>query len=91
MKLPKLETKNLRKLLSHFGRDEFIILGVIILALFLAALIIFDAYFFYTSLKAEKEVVQAPHKITTLTSVEIDEAIKVLDERQQEFNRILGR
>lgn len=73
--------------LSH---EDILFWGsVFILVLFLA-LVLVDGYMFYQSVTLQRKVTYAlEYKPKTILSQDLDEVIKLLDERQKKFEEIL--
>lgn len=67
-----------------------IFVGVLFLAIVFLALVAVDAYLFYTVRKREAAVSSPSAPAAVLTSQEIDQAIKLIDQRNQEYQALLN-
>ncbi len=64
--------------------------GVLFLMIVFLALVAVDAYLFYTVRGRESEILPPPAPPAAVTPQEIDEAIKLIDRRAQEYQALLN-
>ncbi len=75
----------------RFTQIMILAYGVEVLALCIVAVLAWDAYLFIqSSAPIESTSVQESKKIS-LTSEDIDEAIRIIDQRQQQFTTLLEK
>ena len=91
----RLSLPRLKELRSGAGiftlpRETLIFYGIVLLASLLGLLLAADGYLFYISqLKAESPVPRLS-SAPTLSAVEIDEVIRLLNERERKMQKLLG-
>lgn len=71
-------------------RRDVIFYAMAFLALLLGFLILVDVYLFYISYVRPRPPVPVSHRAVTLAPQDIDEAIRLLDEREQKLQSLLG-
>lgn len=71
---------------STIGRDEVLVWGVVALGVVLGVLIIWDAYLFYYTFSHTREASRSIEEKAGLSANDIDEVIKLLDERKKKFD-----
>ncbi len=77
---------------SRVSRDDIVVWGVMALVLLLALVILWDAVLFLATVIREREVAESEIIVVSpLRGEELDEAIRLLDKRQEEFDEILAR
>ncbi len=72
--------------ISAIGRDEVLVCGVWGLGMILGVLIIWDAYLFYHTFSQTRESGRSVREEAGLSGNDIDEVIRLLDERREKFD-----
>lgn len=73
----------------QFTREDLLVWGIIISIFSLFLIIGVDTLLFYQTLALEKEEAQVlPQKITPVSEKDLEEVIKLLDERQKRFDSL---
>lgn len=91
MKLSQFLTKAIAKLRGlRFTRENLTVWGIVALACLFAFVLFWDGYLFYRTVVKGREGAPPLEKRTILTSTELDEVVRLLDERRARFNEILG-
>ncbi len=83
----KLKPAGIKALLTD---ANIICAGVLSLAVFFVVLIAIDAYLFYAVRNRESEAVPSPAPTAALAAREIDDAIKLVDQRAKEYEALLN-
>lgn len=93
MNIPFFAKKILKKFsfLSriHFTQIMILVYGTIALAMLLVAVLGWDTYLFIQSISPLEAVTISEPKKISLTSQDIDGAIRIIDQRQQQFDNLL--
>lgn len=77
--------------LPKIGRDELLVWGVLALIIFLAVLIIWDAYLFYSTLQESRRRSEIAVPSGGVLAKDLAEALRILDERQAKLEPLLKR
>lgn len=75
--------------LGRVRREEFLVWGVVGLFIFLVFIILLDGYLFYQSVLIEEGRVVFIKKPPAISSAEIDEMVRIFDERKEKLEEIL--
>lgn len=75
----------------RLGRDDIMVLGIIILFLFLGAVLFADGYLFYQTVFKKEGASSVIKNSSVLTTADVEDAVKLFDERQKKFDEILAR
>ena len=70
-------------------QTTILIYGMAILVVFVIAILAWDTYLFMRSIAPIQPVTVQESKRSSLTSQDIDEAIRIIDQRQQRFTNLL--
>lgn len=91
MKLPQFLGNLIAKTKAfRFTRENLTVWGVAALGCLFALVLFWDGYLFYQIVVKGREAARPLEKRITLTGEEIDGVVRLLDEREQKFNEILG-
>ena len=66
-----------------------VVAGSCVWALFLIGMLLFDGLIFYTNVTRPREAATGSERKTSLSEKEIADTLKLLDDREREFNDIL--
>lgn len=81
----------MRKKFSSVGERNLVFYGLLGVAVLFGIMLFFDGYFFVTVvLQGPAQPSEFPLVHTPFSERDIDEAIRLLDERAQKFNELLG-
>lgn len=85
----RLSGRSLRKL--NFSRKDVIFYGVLAVFVLILSLTMWDGFVFYQTLFEERGEVQVVSSFEKISSEDIDEVVRILDEREKKFKEILGK
>jgi len=77
--------------LSHVTLMDIVWWGFISLIVFFLAVILWNAYFFYSRIVVESKKDIVVQERISIVSEDVDEILRILDERQKKFDEILGQ
>ncbi|MFY9462950.1 MAG: hypothetical protein WAP52_02055 [Candidatus Sungiibacteriota bacterium] len=83
----KLKPAGIKKLLTD---ANMIFASVLFLACVFLAMVAVDAYLFYTVRTSETAALPPPAPPAALSAKDIDEVIKLIDQREQEYQALLN-
>lgn len=88
-RLSSIRAADAKKGLLRLGERDVIFYAMLAVAFLSAVLLIFDGYFFFVVAGREHAPAAAPSR-ATFSDREIDEVIRMLDERAEKFDAIMG-
>ena len=77
------------RIVRGFTIEDFAFGGVVALACMFIGLIVFDVYVFFTVYQHERKTPGSSVQSTAISAGEIDGIIKLLDQREQEYQATL--
>lgn len=83
--------RNLKNGVSRISHEEWLLAGIMLLGFLLLGILMWDVYLFSRTLSQEQRAIPAPPPLIIVSSQDIDEALRILDERQKNFNEILQK
>lgn len=81
---------SLKLLLGRINREDWIFSGTILLLFLFLLVFWWGGYMFYTTRQPPEPKRASPAMMPSLTQSDIDETVKLLDEREQKFKKILA-
>ena len=84
-----LNFRHIKKFI-RIPRQEFLLWGTVAVFVLLLTLIAWDGYLFYSTVFKERARGAGVTSREVINAEEIDEVIKLLDEREERFEEILG-
>lgn len=86
---PKGGKPNRFSFLSNALREQGVVIGIGALTLFLMGLLLFDGLIFYTNVIRPRQAATGRERKINLSEKSIADTLKLLDNREKEFNDIL--
>ena len=90
-RVPKESKPNKLGYLLRSVREHAIIVSTCALVFLLVGVLLFDSFVFYTTVVQERKPVSGNEKKIDLSEKEVTDTLMLLDERQKNFDEILGQ